>query len=74
MFFGWSNNQINIRQVNSRKINLITYVWGPKKIIRHIGSQAIEVNMSSWVKKKEAEFWNIKGKEDNLQGDGKNIW
>lgn len=44
---------------------------GPKRLW-HIGSQAIEANMSSWVKEKKTGFWDIKGKEDNLQEDGKN--
>lgn len=30
-FFGWSTNQINVRQINRSKMNLITYTWDPHK-------------------------------------------
>lgn len=38
--FGWSNNQMNLRQINRRKINLITYIQGPHKNRRHTGRQS----------------------------------
>ena len=44
-FFGWSNNQINIRQINRRKPNLIIYLRGPHKNMR--ASWAVEAPMPS---------------------------
>ena len=42
-FFGCSNNQINIGQINRRKANLIVYVWGPQQNMRPIGNQAVRL-------------------------------
>ena len=39
--------------------------------MRNTGGPASEACMTSWAKDEEAEAWDIKGEEDNLQEDGK---
>lgn len=46
-FFGWFNNEINIRQINRRKINVITSTRESHRSVRLQGSQATEAHMSS---------------------------
>lgn len=45
-FFGCSNNQINIKQINRRKIIRYMYM-GPHKNMRHKGNQAVEAYVLS---------------------------
>lgn len=70
-FFGWSNNKINIKQLNKIKTKLITYIWGLHKNMRNQDNQTIEAFMLFWTNKKGLGIWNFKGEEDSTQGAGK---
>lgn len=45
-FFGWSNNSVDIIQINS-KMNLFSYIWESYKNMGPKGSQANEAYMPS---------------------------
>lgn len=70
-FFGSSNDQINVRQMDRKKTNLITYVQGPHKDKEtQRTSWAFEAYMLSWAKEWDGA-WDFKGEKSNSQDDKK---
>ena len=74
MFFVWPNNQIDIRQVNRRKTNLISYVWESKDM-KLSYSQGIETYMPFGAKGRSWGVWDLMGRKINPRDIGRtNIW
>lgn len=60
-FFGWSNYQINKRQIKRRKINLITYIT----IRDPQGVMQLRLLCHPELGRKGVGVWDFKGKENN---------
>lgn len=70
-FFGWSNNQINIKQINRRKTNLIRYVQGLHK--NEAQGQVRQLKIICHPELRNGiGARSFKGDEDNSQDDKKN--
>ena len=72
---GWSNNQIDRRQINRKKSNLISYRQGLHKNMRPTGSQAVEAYTPSRAKKKGWESGTSEGRKTIHRETGRtHVW
>lgn len=74
MFFVWPNNQIDVRQVNRRKTNLISYVWESRDM-KLSYSQQLRLICHSELREGAGESGASKGREIHPRDIGRtNIW
>lgn len=73
-FFVWPNNQIDVRQVNRRKTNLISYVWESKGM-KLSYSQQLRLICHSELKEGAGESGASNGRKIHPRDIGRtNIW
>ena len=69
-FFGWSNNQIDIVQINGLEINLISYALDPQRFETQEQAGWLRIKCHT-ERRNGVGVWGFKGEKGNSQGNQK---